>query len=226
MPFVSHFGIMPPTAPPALVKLDQLKARAEAAEALVGELEAEINQARRAWLGDDYGHLPLIEAMEKYRADVEARAERAEVRNARLVAAGNAAIDKVLTVLGGLSWSAHYGAGKEIAAWDDALADHAPDAAKTTLPPPADDDGLTDADFAELGQELKKSKHSEPTHPDTARLDWLEKLAEVNEQAAWRITVQPMQSHKLAIRTGHHHAFGTLRAAIDAAMQSAKEGQA
>jgi hypothetical protein len=119
--------------------------KAEAAEALVGELEAEINQARRAWLGDDYGHLPLIEAMEKYRTDVEAREESMQARNARLVAAGNMMRD--------------YGIGADLdarKAWDAALADHASGAVEATPKPPADEDGLTDADFAELVQELKK----------------------------------------------------------------------
>lgn len=42
----------------------------------VRRLREEIRQARRAWLGDDYGHLPLIDAMEKYRNDTDARVEK------------------------------------------------------------------------------------------------------------------------------------------------------
>jgi outer membrane protein TolC len=43
--------------------------RAEKAEAELISLRAEVRQARKAWLGGDYDHLPLIEAMEKFRMD-------------------------------------------------------------------------------------------------------------------------------------------------------------
>ena len=46
-------------------------ARAEKAEAELISLRAEVRQARKAWLGGDYDHLPLIEAMEKFRNDRE-----------------------------------------------------------------------------------------------------------------------------------------------------------
>lgn len=42
-------------------------------------LRAEVSEARRAWLGDDYGHLPLIEALEKFRSDSDAESDRADV---------------------------------------------------------------------------------------------------------------------------------------------------
>jgi hypothetical protein len=171
--------------------------KAEAAEVLVGELEAEINQARRAWLGDDYGHLPLIAAMEKYRADVEARvaeleevnrlrvpgscqcgdddlcaiakrAEQAESRNARLVAAGDESCipceligfdctDRTLTIRldRPIMDLPRMRLGQRVGFSPFALA-YALAAAQTTPLPPADEDGLTDADFAELVQELKK----------------------------------------------------------------------
>lgn len=43
------------------------------------QLRAEVSEARRAWLGDDYGHLPLIEALEKFRSDSDAESDRADV---------------------------------------------------------------------------------------------------------------------------------------------------
>lgn len=43
------------------------------------QLRAEVSEARRAWLGDDYGHLPLIEALEKFRSDSDAQSDRADV---------------------------------------------------------------------------------------------------------------------------------------------------
>jgi hypothetical protein len=42
-------------------------------------LRAEVYQARRAWLGDDYGHLPLIDALEKFRSDSDAEENRSLV---------------------------------------------------------------------------------------------------------------------------------------------------
>jgi FtsZ-binding cell division protein ZapB len=53
------------------------------------QLKEEINQARRAWLGDDYGHLPLIEAMEKFRNDREAEFNKLESDYNQLVASDN-----------------------------------------------------------------------------------------------------------------------------------------
>ena len=45
----------------------------------LARLRAEVREARRAWLGDDYGHLPLIEALEKFRSDSDAQSDRADV---------------------------------------------------------------------------------------------------------------------------------------------------
>ena len=119
--------------------------KAEAAEALVAELQAEINRARRAWLGDDYGHLPLVDAMEKYRADVEARIAELEADIAR-ESAHRALSDSQLA-------QAERRMARLVAAGNMM---RVPGDGKATPLPPADDDGLTDADFAELVQELKK----------------------------------------------------------------------
>ncbi len=51
----------------------------EKLETELAQLRAEVSEARRAWLGDDYGHLPLIEALEKFRSDSDAESERADV---------------------------------------------------------------------------------------------------------------------------------------------------
>lgn len=51
---------------------------------------------------------------------------------------------------------------------------------------------------------------------DMARIDKLESLSIQMGQADWRITTAPGQQHCIAIRTGHKHAFPSLRAAIDA----------
>jgi hypothetical protein len=59
------------------------------AEVENGQLKKEIDQARRAWLGDDYGHLPLIEAMEKFRNDREAEFNKLESDYNQLVASDN-----------------------------------------------------------------------------------------------------------------------------------------
>ena len=48
-------------------------------ETELAHLRAEVSEARRAWLGDDYGHLPLIEALEKFRSDSDAESDRADV---------------------------------------------------------------------------------------------------------------------------------------------------
>ena len=48
-------------------------------QAELARLRAEVSEARRAWLGDDYGHLPLIEALEKFRSDSDAESDRADV---------------------------------------------------------------------------------------------------------------------------------------------------
>jgi hypothetical protein len=39
----------------------------------------EVAQARKAWLGDDYGHLSLYEALEKLREDLDTA--RADIRD-------------------------------------------------------------------------------------------------------------------------------------------------
>ena len=66
---------------------------AEKAEAELMSLRAEVRQARKAWLGGDYDHLPLIEAMEKFRNDREnefdaAEAECGDLKAKRLASAG------------------------------------------------------------------------------------------------------------------------------------------
>jgi chromosome segregation ATPase len=58
--------------------------RAERAEAELTHLRAEVRQARKAWLGGDYDHLPLIEAMEKFRNDRENEFDAAKADCERL----------------------------------------------------------------------------------------------------------------------------------------------
>jgi hypothetical protein len=48
-------------------------------ETELARLRAEVSEARRAWLGDDYGHLPLVEALEKFCSDSDAESDRADV---------------------------------------------------------------------------------------------------------------------------------------------------
>jgi hypothetical protein len=50
------------------------------AELRLDALEAEVREARRAWIGDDFGHLPLKEAIGAMREFYQTRAEQAEQR--------------------------------------------------------------------------------------------------------------------------------------------------
>jgi predicted nucleic acid-binding Zn-ribbon protein len=56
----------------------------DALRARVAELQAEIKKGRSAWLGDDYAHLALAEAMEKYRNEANDRIAELERDRARL----------------------------------------------------------------------------------------------------------------------------------------------
>lgn len=61
------------------LKVAQLLADHDAAkDARITELVAEIKDARNAWIGDDFGHLPLKEAIGAMRENFESRAEAAE----------------------------------------------------------------------------------------------------------------------------------------------------
>jgi hypothetical protein len=62
-------------------------------------LRKEISQARRAWLGDDYGHLPLIEAMEKFRVDHDAELERLRTQYEAVVGENEAQRGRTIDVL-------------------------------------------------------------------------------------------------------------------------------
>jgi hypothetical protein len=66
----THQGLTP--------RVKSIIARAKKAEAELISLRAEVRQARKAWLGGDYDHLPLIEAMEKFRSDRETEFDAAE----------------------------------------------------------------------------------------------------------------------------------------------------
>jgi predicted RNase H-like nuclease (RuvC/YqgF family) len=78
---IDESGILPPrdkTHQGLTPRVKSIIARAKKAEAELISLRAEVRQARKAWLGGDYDHLPLIEAMEKFRSDRETEFDAAE----------------------------------------------------------------------------------------------------------------------------------------------------
>jgi hypothetical protein len=66
------------TAEEKVAELMKQRDKARKVETELVNLRAEVRQARRAWLGGDYDHLELIEAMEKFRNDRETEFDAAE----------------------------------------------------------------------------------------------------------------------------------------------------
>ena len=66
------------TAEEKVAELRKQRDKARKVETELINLRAEVRQARRAWLGGDYDHLELIEAMEKFRNDRETEFDAAE----------------------------------------------------------------------------------------------------------------------------------------------------
>lgn len=67
-----------PTWAQVMNRMEKYHNRVTGLETELKQLKAEVADARKAWLGDDYGHLPLKEAMELYRTRAEERESKLE----------------------------------------------------------------------------------------------------------------------------------------------------